>query len=341
MNPLQQIIFLLLLFSVTACHKPNNLIEQRILSFGTLIDITIAPNKGNKNGALLALKETEALLKQRHHQWHSWLPGDLSTLNEQLKSQKTTSLFNEDLKYLIQQSKDFYDKSNELFNPALGTLIEAWGFHDRSEPDLELIQKIQTNIPTMDDISVNNNSIINSNPYLKLDFGGIAKGLAIEQIRTIFQKNNIHNYLINMGGDLYANGSKFGESWRIGIQNPYQIGSIGNLNLESNNNLFTSGSYQRFDENNKAIHHIIDPRTGKPSTQANAVTVYHTNPITADVAATALMIAKPSEWSQLAKNLSLTDYLIIKPDKSIWVTQSLNKKITFNTELKIHIIDPI
>jgi len=339
MNVRFYLLGLISLILVTACQQDSILVEQRILSFGTLIDITIATTQANKANAEQAIQDAETLLKKRHHQWHAWLPGDLSSLNLAL-SKNTAVQTNKDIEFLIQQSKQYFTDTNGLFNPAMGLLIEAWGFHDPTPPNQQLIAKITQNMPTMDQVLIDEHQIKSLNPFVQLDFGGIAKGLAIDQIKTILKDHQLNDYLINIGGDLFASGLKHNKSWVAGIQNPYQPGAIATFPFKHNSNLFTSGNYERFSlHNNKRLHHIINPRTGEPSHQANAVTVNHPNALTADVAATALMIAKPNEWQVISRQLGVHDYLIMMPDKTIWVSRSLFKKLTFNTELKVHIID--
>jgi len=332
------LLALISLVSLSACQNNSILVEQRILSFGTLIDITIATTSANKTKAEQAIDEAETLLKERHHQWHAWQPGDLSSLNLALINNKTAKT-SVDIERLIQYSKQYFEQTNGLFNPAMGLLIEAWGFHNPAAPNEQLINKIKLNMPTMNHILINQHTIKSLNPFVQLDFGGIAKGLAIEQIQSIFKRYGLNNYLINIGGDLFAHGLKHNTPWLAGIQNPYQQGAIATFPFKTSTNLFTSGNYERFSlQNKKRLHHIINPRTGEPSRQANAVTVSHPNSLTADVAATALMIAKPNEWQDISQKLGVTDYLIMMPDKAIWVSPSFFNKLTFNTELKIHII---
>ncbi|MBL7005240.1 MAG: FAD:protein FMN transferase [Gammaproteobacteria bacterium] len=330
---------LALLFFLIIYALPNSNItaQQRIITFGTVVDFSIATTKENETRAYQAIDKASSLLNQKHHQWHAWQQGDLSLLNTEI-SQGKTATTNEDIIQLITLSKKYYQQSNQLFNPAIGQLIAAWGFHNpATEPNLALINEIKSNLPNMNQIFINELSVSSSNPYLHLDFGGIAKGLAIQQIKTIFKSYGFNNYLINFGGDLYGRGQKHRKPWVAGIQNPYNNTAIGTLEIAGN--IFTSGNYQRFYmRNNKRIHHIINPRTGSPSAAISAVTVSHDNAMTADVAATTFMIAEPNEWNAIGKQLGVSDYLIINENKELWVTASFFEKITFNTQLKIHII---
>lgn len=323
---------------LASCQQHELVIQQPIISFGTVINIQIAVDASKQKVAQDSIAQIEQLLNQRHQQWHAWQDGELQQLNQQLREKKraTTS---QDLLLLIQLSQRYYTLSDGLFNPALGKLIAAWGFHANKQPDKALIERIVKDIPTMDNLTLHNKTVQSSHPMLQLDFGGIAKGLAILQIKEVLKQQQLKHYLINIGGDLYASGNKHGKAWVAGIQNPFAKTALATLDITHASSLFSSGNYQRFyQDNQQHRHHIIDPRTGYPSEQASAVTVLHNDPITADVAATALMIAAQHEWSKISQQLGIKDYLIINDRQEIWSSQSLFDKTTFNTDLKIHII---
>ena len=98
---------------------------------------------------------------------------------------------------------------------------------------------------------------------LQIDLGGIAKGYAADEAKKVLGEYEIHNAVINFGGTVVS----LGEKRRVGIQNPFQKNGewMAELVVE-NEAVVTSGFYERgFVLNNKRYHHIIDPRTGKPS----------------------------------------------------------------------------
>lgn len=99
---------------------------------------------------------------------------------------------------------------------------------------------------------------------LQIDLGGIAKGYAADEAKKILEEYEIHNAVINFGGTVVSSGEKR----RIGIQNPFQKNGEWMAELVVDDEaVVTSGFYERgFVLNNKRYHHIVDPRTGKPST---------------------------------------------------------------------------
>ena len=98
-----------------------------------------------------------------------------------------------------------------------------------------------------------------------LDVGGIAKGFAADEVRDIFYQYNIKSALIDLGGNIFALGSKEdGSAWKVGIQNPFKPrGEFIVILSVKNKSIVTSGNYERyFIKDGKKFHHIIDPKTG-------------------------------------------------------------------------------
>ena len=311
----------LLVFNLGGCEPRQHLVEQHLLEFGTIIKITMITDDLNHAEHLLG--EIERRLHQQHQQWHAWEESDLTRFNAALE-QDSRAEVPASLAPLIRLSRDYYDATGGLFNPALGKLIAAYGFHG-SAADLSKIAEIKRDIPGMDDLTIVGNSAVSSNPHLSIDLGGIAKGYALGLIRTFLDQNGIADYIVNAGGDMALAGSRFGRPWRIGIQNPFAPGVVASLEIDGRYNLFTSGNYERrFRQGEFRAHHIIDPRSGEPSSGRSSATVLSSDPVRADVAATALMIDGSRE---LASALRIEDFIVISEAREIMLSRSLANKI--------------
>ena len=311
----------LLVFNLSGCEPRQHLVEQHLLEFGTIIKITMITD--DLTHAEQLLNEIERRLHQQHQQWHAWEDSDLTRFNAALE-QNSRAEVPASLAPLIELSRDYYDASGGLFNPALGKLIGAYGFHG-SATDLGKVAEIKRDIPGMDDLTIVGHSATSSNPHLSIDLGGIAKGYALGLIRTYLDENGIADYIVNAGGDMALAGSRFGRPWRIGIQNPFAPGVIASMEIDGRHNLFTSGNYERrYRQGEFRAHHIIDPRSGEPSRGRSSATVLSSDPVRADVAATALMIDGSRE---LASSLGIEDFIVISEAKEIMLSRSLAGKI--------------
>lgn len=314
---------------IAGCQS-RQLYEQQFLQFGTLIDISLITSKPER--AEDSFNEIESLLKKRHLDWHPWEKGDLGLFNQALHNHPDRGTnIPDSLKYLVNVSKQYFQLTDGIFNPALGQLISAWGFHLTPDPDYELIDRINKNLPSMNDLVIQGNQAYSSNPFLRLDFGAVAKGQAVKQIAELLNHHSMHDFIINAGGDIYASGQNLNRPWRVAIENPFQPGVIADLELTSGLSIFTSGNYHRHytDKENILRHHIIDPKTGEPSLRISSATVIHADPVIADIAATTLMLTSPSEIAVITEKLGITDFLIITEQKDIYINRQLVSQLNW------------
>lgn len=122
---------------------------------------------------------------------------------------------------------------------------------------------------------------------LSVDFGGYAKGYALQQIDRLLKKEGMERALVNFGNSsVLAIGSHpLGAYWQIGIDNPYCTGEQLRIVNLCNTSLSTSG--------NMPMHprHIINPLTQEYIAERKIVSVVADNPVDAEVLTTVLMIA--------------------------------------------------
>jgi thiamine biosynthesis lipoprotein len=182
----------------------------------------------------------------------------------------------------------------------------------------------------MTDITYTDVTMRGHNKAVQLDFGGIAKGMAVDIAIEHLRELGVNNAIINMGGDLRAIGSKGGKPWKIGIRHPRRNGVIASLETRGDESIFTSGDYERyFEYEGKRYHHILDPRTGYPAEGVTSVTVIHQEGVVADAATTALFIAGPDQWLDIARSMGVHDVMLIESNGRIHLTPSMQQRIQF------------
>ena len=122
---MRKLFWLLLLpLLLTACSRPEP-ITTRFLAFGTLVDLTVSGISQEQADEVTAAIEQD--FAEMHHAWHAWDPGPLGRVNRLLKEDKPFSAPPSVLT-LIKLGKELSTASGHLFNPAIGQLIDAWGF---------------------------------------------------------------------------------------------------------------------------------------------------------------------------------------------------------------------
>ena len=344
-------MLLAVVFIISACQQQIGTQEQRdnFLVFGTIISVTLIDV--DDKTAEEAFRHIREDLKVMHRVWHVWEPGPLMRTNQLLQYTEDFSAAPSVLD-LIRTSKQLAIKSQHLFNPAIGKLIGLWGFHSHKQPESppsdEDIQELLRQNPTLENITIKGIRVSNNNPAVKIDLGGVAKGFAIDRLLNYLKQKGIHNALINTGGDLKVIGTHGKRPWKIAIRDPrfnftnkqtQKLSVVASLELNDNEAAFTSGDYERYfknkKNNDKHFHHIIDPRTGYPAKGTQSVTVLHNNAATADAAATALFIAGPTQWAEIAKSMGIKHVLLIDDKGNIHISSSMKKRIKFKQNRKI------
>ena len=327
----------------SSCQQQSREHHDSFLVFGTIINVTLLDvDDKTAEKSFRHIREDLAIM---HRVWHAWEPGSLMRINT-LLAYKTEFSASPSVLSVIHIAKDQAIKSKHLFNPAIGKLIALWGFHSQKQPGIEpsaqAIQKLLKQNPTLENITINGVRMNTNNAAVKIDLGGIAKGVAIDRLLSYLKRQGIHNALIDTGGDLKVIGSHGERPWKVAIRDPrYNAQSklekkssiVASLDLKDNEAAFTSGDYERYFKNksnknqDKHFHHIIDPRTGYPAVGTQSVTVLHENAATADAAATALFIAGPKQWVEIAKAMKIKYVLLIDEKGKLHISSAMQKRI--------------
>jgi len=147
-----------------------------------------------------------------------------------------------------------------------------------------------------------------------VDFGGIAKGYAADEVRRILLEGGVTSALINLGGTVIS----LGRERNVGIQHPDRCTGIamGRVTLRDNCAV-TSGDYERYYEvDGIRYHHILDPRTGYPSrSNLRSVTLIGESAMELDALSTAIFALGAEEGLPLAEQARV---------ESVFVTNALD-----------------
>lgn len=331
---LTPILLTLIALLPAGCGQQEQVTTTRFLAFGTLIDLSIAAvTKEQAEKATAAIEKDFAWM---HKSWHAWDPGPLGRVNRLIAEEVTFSTPPSVLE-LIRLGTILSVKSDHLFNPAIGHMIDAWGFHsddpaEHRPPDREKISQLLQQNPRMTDLVLNGINLHSTNQNVKLDFGAFGKGFGIDLAIDHLRQLGIENAILNAGGDLRAIGSPKGRPWKIAIRHPSGKGVLASLEVSGDESVFTSGDYERnFNWKGKSYHHIIDPRTGYPAVGTKSVTVIHPNAATADAAATALFVAGPDNWYNIAKKMGIKYVLLVDSKNKAHMNPAMKKRLSFES----------
>lgn len=127
---------------------------------------------------------------------------------------------------------------------------------------------------------------------MKIGFGAIGKGYAADKAKDLLIAKGVPSGIINASGDMNTWGKQAnGNQWKVAITNPMDKNKVFALLPISNGAVVTSGNYEKYVTfNGKLYTHIIDPRTGYPSSGIISVTVFAPKAELADALATSVFV---------------------------------------------------
>ena len=181
-------------------------------------------------------------------------------------------------------------------------------------PEPSLISELLEYTGT-ENIEIKDKMIEKKHPRVQLDVSAIAKGWAVDKISDLFVEIDLHNYLIDIGGEIRVSGENATRMpWKIGIRSPENklFDIYSNINI-TDIAVATSGSYLNYftiDDINYS--HLIDPETGFPiQHELVSATILASDCATADAIATAVMIKGLKEGLKWIESLPLVEGMLI------------------------------
>ncbi len=311
---------------------PAPLHSYRLFALGTLIDIQIAgPMSDTRYSALEG--ELIPLLNAFETRWSVLRDGALAQLNRQLET-AASATFADGLYTDLRLAQQICRNSGGRYDPAIGRWIALWGFEDeekpREQPPTET-EIVAARAPSWCEAELSDQIVTLGTVGVRLNFGGMAKGRAVDLLLTHIRNAGFPDALVNAGGDLQVSGQRGERAWRIGIRDPRAPGeqkAIAAISLHDGEALFSSGDYERFfTYDGQRYHHLIDPHTGQPARRAISATVLHTDAALADAAATALFVAGPEDAPRVAADLGIEMWMVIAPDGTPTTSPALEQRL--------------
>lgn len=176
-----------------------------------------------------------------------------------------------DLYEVVEWAMVFAGMTDGLFNPAIIGALEAAGYDRTFDVVKSGVEGGSYDLPswpvTLPRIALDaERREITLPAGVRIDLGGIAKGWTV--YRAARQLSAYGPCLVDAGGDMMTFGVAQGESaWRVGVADPLDARrDLVTLRLRDGA-VATSGiDRRRWRRNGAMQHHLIDPRTGRPST---------------------------------------------------------------------------
>ena len=192
--------------------------------------------------------------------------------------------------YLMEKSREYYKLTDGAFDVTFASAGHLYDYREGKAPgDTELKQAVSA--IGLNRVHVKDRQVLFSDAGTRLDFGGIAKGYAIDRAIAILKQFKVQHAYISLGGDSYVLGDRRGRDWQVGIRHPRNAQAVAMRLPVSNTAVSTSGDYERFFiRDGERIHHIIDPGSGRSSHGLVSVTILARKSIDSDALSTSVFV---------------------------------------------------
>lgn len=253
----------------------------------TLVDIDSISVEKNINKAIDEMVRIEHLISD-------WKPtSQVSQINQNagIKPIKV----DQEVIELTKRALYFSNLTEGAFDISFAAMDKIWKFDGSMEeiPTSSAIQKAIEKIGYQHIIiNEKDSTIFLEKPGMKIGFGSTGKGYAADKAREIMQNLGINAGIIDASGDMTTWGNQLDEKpWRIGITNPFHRNKMADILSLKNAAVTTSGDYEKFVMiDGKRYSHIINPKTGMPSTGLTGVTVIGPNAEMCNGFSTSIMV---------------------------------------------------
>jgi len=227
---------------------------------------------------------------------------------------------------VFNKSMDVSRRSDGMFDITCAPLVNLWGFGFSHKDSIssDAIDSMKEFVG-YEKVNIVGKRVVKKDSRLMLNCSAIAKGFASDVIARLLERNEVENYMVEIGGEVTMKGiNEKGECWRIGINLPEddttgmdnEICQI--VSLCKKGGIATSGNYRNFYiKDGKKFAHTINPKTGYPAeSDILSATIVAPDCMTADAYATTFMVVGRAKAKEIAKTVPGIDYYIIYSDST-------------------------
>lgn len=241
--------------------------------------------------------------------------------------------------HALEAAAGFARLSGGAFDCTVGPLLALWGFM-REQPGLEGDDPTPAQIAAARQLvdyrqlqlsctAGQPGSARLARAGMQVDVGAFSKGYVADRAMQVLTQQGIDAALVAAGGTIVCRGRKPGDQpWQIGIRHPRRDDSFLTVVSLLDCAVSTSGDYERYYQRKGSRRtHIIDPRSGLPVAQMQAVTVLAPDGMTSDALSTALFVLGPADGMRLIEQMPAVEALMVDAAGDIVMSSGWPQKV--------------
>ncbi len=292
------------ILSISCTGQPESLYERSFYIMGSKFAYKLYCK--NKNVCSDAVAESQKRLREIDYIFSNYRDDSVLSRVNSMAGTKPVKVPKEFID-LTNSSIEHSRMTGGAFDISVGYLFDIWkaAVKRGSIPsDEQVSDALRCTGYEKIEVNKTESTVFFKSSCLRLDYGAIGKGYAVDQVAKILKKHGIKNFLLNFGGNILAVGNrKDAEGWDVSIQDPFHKDRVlTDINI-SGTGVATSGDYEKyFVIKGKRYSHIIDPSTGFPAEGFTSVTVLADSAEAADVLSTAFSVTGLEKTKNYIKN---------------------------------------
>lgn len=229
---------------------------------------------------------------------------------------------------LIERAKGISRLTDGAFDISYASMDKIWKF-DGSMTKMPSEEEIAASVSKVGYQNIildkANSTVFLKLPGMKIGFGAIGKGYAADKAKALLMKNGVPAGIINASGDMNTWGKQpGGKDWEVAITNPMNKNKAFALLPLKQGAVVTSGDYEKFVTfNGKRYAHIINPKTGYPSTGIISATVFAPKAELADALATSVFVMGKDVGINRIDQLPQVECIVIDDKGNIFTSKNI------------------
>lgn len=304
----------------------QNTYKQQLTLMGSRFDITVIAENEKSSDAYIKIAIDE--IKRIERLISSWDSNSQTTLINKNAGIQPVKV-DKELFELIERAVKISKLTDGAFDISYASMDRIWKFDGsmKTMPKGDAIKQSVANVGYHNIILDKSRATVYlKKKGMKIGFGAIGKGYAADKAKKLLQEKGVKGGIINASGDMNTWGKQTnGKPWNIGITNPLNKNKIFALFPLDNSAVVTSGNYEKFVVfNGKRYTHIIDPRTGYPSSGIVSVSVFAPSAEIADALATSIFVMGSDVGLNLINQMKGVECIIVTDTGKILSSDTLN-----------------
>lgn len=259
--------------------------ERTAYLMGTTLRVRACGERQATAAAIEAGFQEVARLEQVLSSWKS--STEIGRINS--ASPATRVPLSAELMGLLTEAGHWVAVTDGAFDPAIGALIDCWGFRSEAHVPAEPALARALSISGWQRARLEDDAMVRGPHGWWLDTGAFGKGAALRSVAAVLRQHGVSEAVLDFGGQLHVMGAA-----AVSIADPAQRDRAARLLRVRDVSVSTSSQSERFIESaGRKYGHILDPRTGRPVEAWGSVTVVASDALAADALSTALFVMGP------------------------------------------------